>query len=367
MIPINDLKRGFELFGDEYIDAATRVLKSGWYVLGNEVDLFEKEFADALSAEELYCAGVDNGLNAITLGLMAAGIGRGDEVIMQANGYIATMLGILHCGATPIFVEPDEYYQLDVTKIDKVITDKTKAVVLTHLYGQATRMQPVIELCQKRNLRIFEDCAQAHFASYDGKYAGTFGEAAFFSFYPTKNMGGFGDGGAVVSANKSIIEKVKILRNYGSDYRYHNIDIGYNMRLDEIQASLLRVKLKHIGELLKNRMHIAEKYNNEICNQRVRLPRIADKCNHTWYQYVVNVDNQERFIEYLKGNGIGADVMWRVPPYLQPAISEKFGYKYGDYPITEKICSSMVSLPMMDYMSDDEIEQVIETVNQYEG
>ena len=298
---------------------------------------------------------------------MASEIGQGDEVIMQANGYIATMLGILHCGATPIFVEPDEYYQLDISHIDDVITARTKAVVLTHLYGQATRMEPIIKVCKERGLKLFEDCAQAHFASYDDQYAGTFGDAAFFSFYPTKNMGGFGDGGAVVSKNKSTIEKVKILRNYGSDYRYHNVEVGYNMRLDEIQAALLRVKLKHISELLRNRNNIAGRYSKEISNHRIRLPQIAERCNHTWYQYVVNVDDQEGFIEYMRKNGVGVDVMWRVPPYLQPAISQKYGYKRGDYPITEKICSTMVSLPMMDYMTTEEIDYVIEAINRYEG
>lgn len=365
MIPINDLSRGFKLYQNEYEQKALDVLRSGWYVLGKEVDSFEKEFAASLSSD-CYCAGVDNGLDAIQLGLQAAGISEGDEIIVQANGYIATMLGIMQCGGKPVFIEPDEYYELDATKIEAAITEKTKAVLVTHLYGQATRMEPVLDICRKHNLMLFEDCAQSHFAPYKGIYTGLFGDAAFFSFYPTKNLGGFGDGGGVVSRNKAITDKVKVLRNYGSDYRYHNIEIGYNDRLDEMQAGLLRVKLAHMPELLANRNHIAQRYLKEINNPRIKLPKIADECVHTWYQFIIIVDNQEKFREYMKSKEIATDISWKTPPYLQPCM-EKFGYKRGDFPITEFICDNSVILPMMDYMSEDEISEVIKAVNSYEG
>ena len=225
MIPINDLGRGFRLYQKEYEDKAVEVLRSGWYVLGNEVKSFEAEFAAALGGD-CFCAGVDNGLDAILVGLMAAGIRPGDEIIVQANGYIATMLGIMQCGAVPVFVEPDEYYQLDAGRIEAAVTERTRAVLVTHLYGLATRMDPIVEICRKRGLMLFEDCAQSHFAPWRGVNTGLFGDASFFSFYPTKNLGGFGDGGGVVSRDPGIIERVKVIRNYGSDYRYHNIVIG---------------------------------------------------------------------------------------------------------------------------------------------
>lgn len=363
MIPVNDLKRGFGLFQREYEEKVLEVLRSGWYILGKECENFEKEYAEALGGE-CFCAGVDNGLDAIALGLQAAGIQNGDEVILQANGYIATVLGVMHCGAKPVFVEPNEYYQMDYEKIEAAITDKTKAVLVTHLYGMATRMDKIREICKQYNLMLFEDCAQSHFSSYNTIYTGMFGDASFFSFYPTKNLGGFGDGGCVVSKNEEIINKVRVLRNYGSDYRYHNIEEGYNCRLDEIQAGLLRIKLSHRDQLIKNRRHVAERYLKEINNPKVELPRIAEGCTHVWYQFIVRVGHQERFREFLKQKGIATDISWKVPPYLQPCMA-KYGFKRGDYPITESICDSIVTLPMMDAMSEDEITQVIRGVNEY--
>lgn len=363
-IPVNDLSRGYNLYREEYESKALEVLRSGWYILGSELSAFEEEYAKALS-DDCFCAGVDNGLDAILLGLKASGIGPGDEIIVQANGYIATMLGVMQCGAVPVFVEPDEYYQLDAANIEAAITPKTKAVLVTHLYGMATRMDPVIDVCKKNGLKLFEDCAQSHFATYNGTYTGLFGDAAFFSFYPTKNFGGFGDGGAVVSGNKEVIDQVKVLRNYGSDRRYHNIELGYNDRLDELQAGLLRVKLKHIKELIANRDHIAQRYLKEIDNTLVSLPKISDGCVHTWYQFVVCVNDQEDFRDFLGNMGVGTDIAWKTPPYLQPVMVREFGYKRGDFPKTEKICDTIVSLPMMDHMDDEEITKVIEAVNGY--
>ena len=366
VIPINDLSRGFKLYQEEYEDKALEVLRSGWYVLGNEVRSFEEEFAASLG-ENCFCAGVDNGLDAILVGLMAAGIQPGDEIIVQANGYIATMLGVMQCGAVPVFVEPDEYYQLDAKNIEAAITVRTKAVLVTHLYGLATRMDPILEICRKHGLQLFEDCAQSHYAPWNGVNTGLFGDASFFSFYPTKNLGGFGDGGGVVSRKKEIIDRVKVIRNYGSDYRYHNIVIGYNDRLDEMQAGLLRVKLAHMPELLANRDHIAQRYLREITNPQVELPQIPEGCRHTWYQFVVRVKDQEGFRAHLKERGVATDIAWKTPPYLQPCMVETFGYKRGDFPKTEIICDTIVSLPMMDYMEEDEISKVISEVNSYAG
>ncbi len=364
MIPVNELARGFKLYQDEYEQRAIEVLRSGYYVLGGQMRSFEEEFAAKLGAGCI-CAGVDNGLDAIWLGLKAAGIGEGDEVIVQANGYIATMLGVMNCGAVPVFVEPDEYYQLDASRIEKAITPKTKAVLVTHLYGQATRMDPVIDICKKHGLDLFEDCAQSHFAAYKGKNTGLFGKASFFSFYPTKNLGAFGDGGAVVSTDPELIERVKVLRNYGSDRRYHNITIGYNMRLDELQAGLLRVRLSHIDDLIANRRHIAARYLDEIKNPAITLPGVAEDCEHTWYQFIVRADDQAAFMAHMKDKGVATDISWQVPPYLQPCMQEEFGFKEGDYPVTEDICAHIVTLPMMEYMSEDEISTVTDAANSY--
>lgn len=366
MIPINELVRGFHLYQSEYEEKALEVLRSGWYVLGHQVEAFENEFAQALGSN-CYCAGVDNGLDAIWLGLKAAGIMDGDEIIVQANGYIATMLGVMQCGATPVFVEPDEYYQLDATRIEDAITERTRAVLVTHLYGQATVMDPILAICEKYHLLLFEDCAQSHFAPYQGVNTGLFGTASFFSFYPTKNLGGFGDGGGVVSRDPALIQKVKTLRNYGSDRRYHNIELGFNMRLDEMQAALLRVRLSHIHELLGNRDHIAQRYLAEIRNPRVELPKIAEGCKHTWHQFIVRVDDQDGFRAFLKEEEIATDISWRTPPFLQPCMVEKYGYREGDFPLTEELCAHIVTLPMMEYMEEWEITKVIERINAYES
>lgn len=364
-VPCNELVRGYNLYADEYNERAIEVLKSGYYVLGSQVKLFEEEFA-AKCGEGMYCAGVDNGLNAIAMGLEAMGITAGDEVIMQANGYIATTLGITHNGAVPVFVENDEYHNLDAQKIEAAITPKTKAVIVTHLYGQCTRMDEIVKICKDRGLLLFEDCAQGHFATYKGKCAGTFGDMAFFSFYPTKNLGGFGDGGCVVSHNKDLIDKIKVMRNYGSDYRYHNIIEGYNSRLDELQAGLLRVKLSHMDELIDNRRKIAAKYLEGMNNPLVKLPLVPAECEVIWYLFVVNVDDQDGFCKYLDDNGIGNAINFPMPPYMQPAM-EKLGYREGYCPISEQDCKTVVSLPMMDYMTDEEIQAVIDVVNAYKG
>lgn len=365
MIPVNELIRGYRLYEEEYNRKAISVLQSGWYILGKEVEAFEEEFAQALGGD-CYCAGVDNGLNAIRLGLHACGITDGDEVIVQSNGYIATMLGITQNGGIPVFVEPDEYHNMDPDKVEAAITERTKAVLVTHLYGQATRMERIVEICKKHGLMLFEDCAQSHFASYRGVNTGLFGDAGFFSFYPTKNLGCFGDGGGIVSRNQELIEQIKTLRNYGSDYKYHNIVLGFNSRLDEMQAGLLRVKLSHMEELLASRRKIAEAYLRGITNPRIRLPKVAEGAVPIWYLFVINVEDQAGFRKYMQDHEIQTDVHFPTPPHLQPALSY-LGHGAGSFPIAERDCQTVVSLPMMDYLSDEEIEKVIKAVNAYEG
>ena len=366
MIKFLDLEKINNRYRTELEDRFKVILDKGWYLQGNENKIFSENFASYCGTQ--HCVGVANGLDALTLLIRASGFGPGDEIIVPSNTYIATILAISNNGCTPVLVEPDmDTYNIDVNKIEEKITSKTKAIMVVHLYGYAVAMDKVNEVAKRHNLKVFEDCAQSHFAPYKGVNTGLFGDASFFSFYPTKNLGGFGDGGGVISRNKELIDRVKVIRNYGSDYRYHNIVIGYNDRLDEMQAGLLRVKLSHMPVLLANRDHIAQRYLKEIKNPLVQLPETPKECKHTWYQFVVRVDNQDAFIEYLKAHDVATDIAWKTPPYLQPCMVEKFGYKRGDFPITEKICDSIVSLPMMDYMDEEEITKVINEVNSYAG
>ena len=225
----NRLDRGFTMYQAEFEEKALEVLRSGWYILGKEVRAFEEEFAAYIGAK--YCVGLASGLDALWIAFRLLNIGAGDEVIVQANGYIATMLGITQNGGVPVFVDSDEYHNIDPQKIEAAITSKTKAVLVTHLYGMSTRMDEILDICNRHGLMLFEDCAQSHFSSYKGKNTGLFGKAGFYSFYPTKNLGGFGDGGGIVSKDKDFIDRIKTLRNYGSDYKYHNIELGFKYTL----------------------------------------------------------------------------------------------------------------------------------------
>lgn len=362
-IPFNVLDRQYLKYQSEYENKVLETLRKGWYVLGPEVENFEKEYAESLGTK--YVTGVDNGLNAIVLAFRALGIKEGDEVIVQANTYIASVMGITMNGATPIFVEPNEFYNIDVSKIEEKITEKTKAILVVHLYGQASKMDKVLEICQKYNLKLVEDCAQAHGAMFDGQQIGTFGIGCF-SFYPSKNLGCFGDGGAIATNDEKLNRDFKVLRNYGSQKRYYNEVVGYNSRLDELQAGLLRVKLQHLPELLEERKKIAEKYLCEIKNPLIKLPKVDKDCTHVWHLFVVQVEEREKFQNYLNENNIGSVIHYPIPPHLSEAY-EYLGYKKGDFPITEKYAETVLSLPMYNGMTDEEINYVIEKINKYSG
>lgn len=281
-VKCNVLDRQFQLYQEEYEQAALRVLRSGWYVLGNEVRQFEEEFAQFTGRK--YCVGLNSGLDALIMSVRALGIGRGDEVIVQANTYIATVLGITENGAVPVFVEPDEYFNMDADKIEKAVTDRTKAVMVTHLYGQASDMTRIAAIADRHGLLLIEDCAQSHGACYAGKMTGTFGISGCFSFYPTKNLGAFGDAGAVVTDDEAFADKLRMMRNYGSKVKYHNEIEGINSRLDEMQAALLRVKLSHLRELNDERKVLARRYNEGIVNPEVLLPRLRDGAESIYHQ-----------------------------------------------------------------------------------
>lgn len=356
------LGRQFQLHQAEYEEAALKVLRSGWYILGREVENFEKEFAKYLGAK--FCVGLNSGLDALTLSVRALKIGAGDEVIVPANTYIATVLAITANGATPIFVEPDEFHNLDADKIESAITAKTKAIMVVHLYGQAAQMDKICAVAEKYNLKLIEDCAQSHGAKFGGKMTGTFGDAGCFSFYPTKNLGGFGDGGMVATDDEELAKNLRMLRNYGSEVKYHNKLEGVNSRLDEMQAALLRVKLSHLDELNDERKRIAEKYLSGIKNSRLQLPKLRAGSEHVYHQFVVCTERRDEFEKYLEDSGIKTVIHYPIPPHLAECYG-RLGYKRGDFPIAEKYADEVLSLPMFNGMTDEEINFVIEVCNGY--
>lgn len=360
-VPFNILNKTFFMKQDEYEKKALDILRKGWYVLGEEVREFEKEFANYIGAK--YSIGVDNGLNALVIAFRELGIGSGDEVIVQANTYIASVMGITMNGAIPVFVEPDEYYNIDVERIESAITDKTKAICVVHLYGQASNMDRIMEIAKKYNLKVVEDCAQSHGADFNGKRTGTYGIGCF-SFYPSKNLGCFGDGGAITTNDEKLDRDFRVLRNYGSDRRYYNEVVGYNSRLDELQAGLLRVKLSHLDELTKEREKIAKRYLSEINNPKIKLPRIRENATSVWHLFVIKIDERNKFQQYLDANGIGTVIHYPIPPHLSEAYSY-LGYKKGDFPITEEYAETVLSLPLYNGMTDEEQSYVIDVINKY--
>lgn len=362
-INANVLDRQYLAYKDEYEKKVCEVLSKGWYVLGPEVSAFEKEFAEYCGAE--YCVGLASGLDALILAVRALGIKKGDEVLVQGNTYIATVMGITINEATPVFIEPDEFHNIDVSKLEKSITSKTKAIMVTHLYGQASNMKRIKEIARKYNLYIIEDCAQAHGAKYENQVVGTFGDVGCYSFYPSKNLGAFGEGGAIVTNDSKIEEMIRILRNYGSEKRYHNKYIGMNSRLDEIQAALLRIKLTHLDELNYERNKIANKYNKEINNKYIETPKLLEKATSVNHLYVIKTKYREKLIDYLTENGIASIIHYPIPPHLQEAYKD-LGYKKGDFPITENLAKEVLSLPLYNGMTEEEQNYVIEVLNKFE-
>lgn len=356
----NRLDRGFYKYQDEFERKVLEVLRSGWYVLGTEVAGFEEEFANYAGSK--YCVGLASGLDALWIAFRVLGIGVGDEVIVQGNTYIASVMGVTINGATPIFVEPDEYYNIDVAKIEEKITEKTKAILVVHLYGQASNMGPVMELCKKYNLRLVEDCAQSHGAKYDGRTTGTFGDIGCFSFYPSKNLGAFGDAGAVVTDDSELAEKIRVFRNYGSEKRYYNRVVGTNSRLDEMQAGLLRVRLKHMKELEEEKRQIVQRYLDELKASEIILPTIRDKATHIWHQFVIRTQDREELISYLDQKGIGTIIHYPIPPHMSEAY-QYLNIPQGSLPITEEYAKTVLSIPLYNGMTDDEQTRVIDAIN----
>lgn len=356
----NRMDRGFYRYQEEFEKKALEVLRSGWYVLGKEVAAFEEEFAAYTGAK--YCVGLASGLDALWLAFRVLNIKEGDEVIVQGNTYIASVMGITINGATPVFVEPDDYYQINPAKIEEKITDRTKAVLVVHLYGQASDMAPVVELCKKYKLRLVEDCAQSHGACFNGKMTGTFGDIGCFSFYPSKNLGAFGDGGAIVTDDEEIAKDMKVYRNYGSEKRYYNKVVGTNSRLDEIQAGLLRVRLSHLDDLTEEKRRIAARYFKELHNDKILLPRFIEGSTHVYHQFVIRCKERDELIAYLDEKEIGTIIHYPIPPHLAEAY-RYLGFKEGDFPMTERLAKEVLSIPMYNGMTEEEQTYIIDAIN----
>ena len=363
MISFLDLKAVNEQYITEIEKVLHKVIKSGWYILGTEVDLFEKEFAEYCGTD--HCIGVANGLDALTIILKAYGIGEGDEVIVPSNTYIASVLSVSANGADPILVEPDiASYNLDPKKIEEKITSRTKAILAVHLYGQSADMNAINQIAEKYNLKVIEDAAQAHGATYTGKRTGNLGNAAGFSFYPGKNLGALGDAGAITTNDGQLAEKIRALRNYGSHVKYENLYKGVNSRLDEIQAAILRIKLKELDRENERRREIATYYLNHINNSKIILPKIVnrDLSSHVWHLFVVRTKEREKLQSYLKEKGIQTLIHYPVPPHKQQAYKE---WSNLSYPISEQIHNEELSLPISPVQSIETTRKIVEVINSF--
>lgn len=361
-IPANTLRPQFLRYRDEYLAAAVRVLDSGWYILGEEVASFEREFAEFTGSR--YCVGLASGLDALILAIRALGIGNGDEVIVPSNTYIASVLGVTECGANPVFVEPDVYYNMDPTAIESAITSRSKAILPVHLYGQPCAMDAICDIARRHGLSVIEDCAQSHGATFWGKMTGTWGRIGCFSFFPTKNLGAFGDAGAIVTDELDIAEKIRKLRNYGSLKKYlHDIE-GVNSRLDELQAALLRVKLRHFRELLEDRCNTAEYYLSTIDNPHITLPQSRDGATSVWHQFVIVSEHRDELQRYLNEHEVGSAIHYPIPPHLSGAY-KRLGYRQGDFPIAERYAKTVLSLPFYDGMPEKETAYVCSLLNDF--
>ncbi len=360
-VPFLDLNAQYIELKDEFDAAYHRVMDSGWFILGREVDAFESEFAEYCQVK--HCIGVGNGLDALHLILRASGIGQGDEVIVPSNTYIATWLAVTYAGATPVPVEPDECtYNIDASRIESAITEHTKAIMPVHLYGQPADMDSINEIALRHGLKVFEDAAQAHGAKYKGRRVGGLGEAAGFSFYPGKNLGAFGDGGAVTTNDDDLAEKIRILGNYGSRVKYHNEVKGFNSRLDELQAAMLRVKLKKLDEWNERRKLIAAQYMINLCNTNLLLSTIPEWADPVWHLFVVRSKHRDQLQKQLTDIGIGTMIHYPIPPHHQLAYVE---YNHNSFPVTQTIQNEVLSLPISPTIPLNYVNNVVQGIKSH--
>lgn len=360
MIEYENLNKSNSIFFEELKKSFDNTLDSGWFILGKKVDKFEREFSAYHNSK--YCFGVASGLDALLLSLIAFDFEKGSEVIVPSNTYIATILSILHAGLKPVLVEPDILtYNIDPKKIEENITTKTTAIMIVHLYGKSCEMDKIVEICGKYKLRLIEDCAQSHGAKFKGQLTGTFGEFGAFSFYPTKNLGALGDAGAVITNDESLAIKIKRLRNYGSDVKYYNEVVGYNSRLDEVQAGFLSIKLRKLDEINTRKRKLVKIYLDELKDDFIKP--LVDK-NYFDVYHIFNVRHKKRdeLKQYLLKNEIKTDIHYPVAPHKQNAMKNILE---GSYPISEEIHNTTLSLPCSFGHTEEEIYQVVEVMNKF--
>jgi dTDP-4-amino-4,6-dideoxygalactose transaminase len=362
-VPFLDLRATYLELRDELDEAYQRVMNSGWYILGEEVTGFEKEFAEYCGTR--HCVGVGNGLEALQLILRSYEIGSGDEVIVPANTYVATWLAVSNTGATVVPVEPNPTtYNLDPNLVEAAITSKTRAILPVHLYGQPAEMDPINDIARRHGLKVVEDAAQSHGARYRARRAGALGDAAGWSFYPTKNLGAYGDGGAVTTDDDELADRVRLLRNYGSKTKYYNDEKGINSRLDELQSALLRVRLKRLDDWNGRRARIARKYLAELGETELMLPGVCEGADPAWHLFVVRTNRRDELQTYLKSKGVNTLVHYPVPAHLQKAYLD-LAFPVGSLPVTEAIHREALSLPIGPHLSEGDTSRVIEAVKQF--
>ncbi len=363
-VPYLNLAKNYSLIEKDLYQAFGKVLKSGYVVLGNEVKEFEKEYAKFSSVK--HAVGVGNGLDALILSLTTLGIGEGDEVIVPSNTYIATLVAVSRVGAKPVLVEPrKDTYNIDPEKIESAVTGKTKAIIPVHLYGQACEMDEIIKIAKKHNLFIIEDNAQSHGAMYKGKKTGSFGDINATSFYPGKNLGALGDAGGITTNNSNLYKKTLSLRNYGEKEKYLNDYLGYNSRLDELQAAFLRIKLKNLNKFTKRKQDIAKKYINELKSVGdLIMPQVHKNSTHVYHVFCIRTKKRNDLQKYLSENGITTLIHYPIPPHLQKAY--KFlGFKRGDFPIAEELAKTSLSMPIYPEITDIQLKYVISCIKEF--
>lgn len=355
-----DISAGYRELREEIDEAVRRVLESGWYILGPEVDAFEAAFATY--CEVSHAIGVANGLDALHLALRALDVQPGDEVIVPSNTYIATWLAVSQCGATPVPVEPeDATFNINPALIEEAITPRTKVILPVHLYGQPADLDPILATARKYNLKVLEDGAQAHGARYKGQRIGAHGDAVAWSFYPGKNLGAMGDGGAVTTNDPEIADRIRVLRNYGSRVKYVNEVQGYNSRLDPIQAAILRVKLAHLDEWNNRRVAIADSYQKALVGCGLTLPFVPDWAEPAWHLYVVQHPQRDALHKAFADGGVGTLIHYPIPPHRQQAYA-KAGWDKGAFPLAERMAERVLSLPMGPHLNDDSVQRVVASI-----
>ncbi|MGM9994306.1 MAG: DegT/DnrJ/EryC1/StrS family aminotransferase [Candidatus Avigastranaerophilus sp.] len=361
MIKFLDLYKINERFRVEFDKKVKEVLDSGWYIHGKQDELFEKHFAEFCGVK--HCIGCANGLDALNLIIRGFGFEEGDEIIVPANTYIASILAISENGCTPVLVEPDiNTYNINPDLIEEKITKNTKAIMVVHLYGQAVQTEKIQQIAKRHGLKIIEDSAQAHGAVYNGKKTGSLGDASGFSFYPGKNLGCLGDGGCVTTNDDELAARIRAIANYGSDRKYHHIYKGINSRLDEFQAAFLDVKLSCLNKDNSCRREISKFYRENIKNPKIILPEVYDENAHVWHIFAVRTQKRDEFQKYLADNGIQTIIHYPTPPHKQDAYKE---WNALSYPITEEIHNTVLSLPISPVMTNEEAQKVVEVINEY--